>query len=105
MQLGPVEISKLEANGNNIYEAVAVTAKRAKEINDLYKIEFNNKISNIPKSRVDEDGDELMNHDQVRISLEFEKKLKPHQLALEEMLQGKIKYRFARPKHGHHHSK
>mgnify|MGYP000888565683 FL=1 len=104
MQPKAIEIKKLEKHASNIYEAIVVTAKRAREINDLYKIEFNNRISNLPKIKMDEEVDEFNNKDQAKISIEFEKRLKPHQLALEEMLNGKIKFRY--PKfHKHHHHK
>lgn len=95
MQLKAIEIKQLEEKASNIYEAIAVTAKRAREINDLYKVEFAQRISNLPKIKVDDEAEDIVtNHDQMKISIEFEKRLKPHQLALEEMLNGKISFRY-----------
>lgn len=95
MQLKAIDLKKLEEKASNIYEAIAVTAKRAREINDLYKVEFVQRISNLPKIKVDDENDDIIaNHDQMKISIEFEKRLKPHQLALEEMLNGKISFRY-----------
>jgi DNA-directed RNA polymerase subunit K/omega len=71
---------------------VLVSAKRARQINDELKIEFNAVLSTIPAGPSDENGEDVSNPVQMKISLEFEKREKPHIKALQELLDSKIEY-------------
>ncbi|MCX8010584.1 MAG: DNA-directed RNA polymerase subunit omega [Ignavibacteria bacterium] len=94
MPLKPIDLEKLEENASNIYEAIVVSAKRARQLNDEYKIEFNKRISEIPGITENDEQEEVDNPDQLRISKEFENYGKPTERALNELLSGQVKYRY-----------
>jgi DNA-directed RNA polymerase subunit K/omega len=71
-----------------------VAAKRARQLNDEYKIEYNALVSTIPVAAGDEETEDIQNPAQLKISLDFEKREKPHIQALDELLDGKIEYRY-----------
>lgn len=93
MRLSPVDIKVVEKNTANIYEAVIVASKRARLINDDNKLEFNTLLNTILAGREDE-FEEKENPDQLRISIEFEKRPKPHLMALQELMADEISYRY-----------
>jgi DNA-directed RNA polymerase subunit K/omega len=94
MEVTPVDLRELEIKTANIYEAIIVAAKKARQINDEIKIEFNALMSTIPVSGTDDETENIDNPAQLRISLEFEKKDKPHLLALHQLLDGNVEYEY-----------
>ena len=78
----------------NIYEAIIVSAKKARQINDENKIEYNALLSTIPTTGTDDENEDIENPAQLKIALELEKKEKPHLEALEQLLEGKIDYEY-----------
>lgn len=94
MKIGPIDLERIEKSTPNIYEAVIVASKRARVINDENKVEFNTVLSSMPSSSVDDEIDEKENPDQMRLSLEFEARPKPHMQALQDLLDGNVEYRF-----------
>ncbi len=93
MGIQPIDLRILKANAANLYEAVIVSAQKARNINEDNKTEFNNLISTFAPNSED-DFDERDNQEQEKISLEFEKRPKPHIIALEKMHDGEIEYRY-----------
>lgn len=93
MEARPVNISTIIGKTNNLYEAVIVAARRARQINDQNKLEYN-QLAGALLPAPDDEFDDRANPDLVKVSLEFEKKPKPSQLALNELLTEGIKYRF-----------
>ncbi|RCK75942.1 MAG: hypothetical protein IGBAC_1217 [Ignavibacteriae bacterium] len=100
MAVKPIDLKRLEEKVENIYEAVIVLSKRAQQINEEIKIEFNQQIEMI-KSKLSsiyaDDPDTMetyINPDQVNIAKEFEKRPKPTQIAIDELLNDKIEYRY-----------
>ncbi len=93
MPIKPIELTKLNDKAANIYEAVIVAALEARRINDENKIEFNTLLNNLIAGYEDE-FEERDNAEQIKISLEFEKRPKPHMLALQRLMDGEIKYRY-----------
>lgn len=94
MEVTPVDLRELESKTANIFEAIIVAAKRARQINDENKIEFNALMSTIPVSGTDDETENIDNPAQLRISLEFEKKEKPHLQALTEVMNGEVEYEY-----------
>jgi DNA-directed RNA polymerase omega subunit len=94
MEIKPVDLRELDKKASNVYEAVIVTAKRARQINDENKIEYNALLSTIPVTGTDDDSEDIENPAQSKISLDFELKQKPHVQAMQELLDGKIEYEF-----------
>jgi DNA-directed RNA polymerase subunit K/omega len=93
MAITPIDLRQLEAKTENLYEAVVVAGKRARQINEDNRLEFNQLVSTmIPV--VEDDFEERGNPDQEKISLQFEKREKPHLSALNELLENKVEYRY-----------
>ncbi len=93
MRLEPVDLKTIEVNTANIYEAVIVASKKARIISDDNKLEFNTLLSTVLAGREDE-FDEKENPDQMRLSVEFEKRPKPHLIALKELIETGIEFRY-----------
>lgn len=94
MNLVPIDLRAIDQRAENVYEAIVVAAQRARQINNENKIEFNALLNTIPSIGADDDAEDVTNPAQLKIALELEKKPKPQLKALEELLEGKIKYRY-----------
>ena len=92
MGITPIDLRSIDDKADNIYEAIIVSAKRARQITDENKIEFNALISTIPETVGDEESEDIDNPAQLKISQDMEKRDKPHVQALNEMLNGYIGY-------------
>ncbi|MCX7798015.1 MAG: DNA-directed RNA polymerase subunit omega [Melioribacter sp.] len=93
MALKPVDLRKIKERIPNLYEAVVVAARRARMVNDEYKLEFNTLLSSVVSSDDDEFEDKE-NPEQLKLSLEFEKRDKPHIKALNELIDKGLEYRY-----------
>lgn len=93
MPIRPIELRKLENKTANVYEAVIVAAKKARNINDQAKLEFTT-LLNTMIPNVDDEFEEKENPDQLRLSLEFENRKKPHLQAIDELIEGKVEFRY-----------
>ena len=94
MAITPVDLRKIDEIAGNIYEGIIVSAKRARQINDENKVEFNALVSTIPVGTNDDDSEDIENPAQMKISLDFEKREKPHIQAVHELEEDKIRYKF-----------
>lgn len=94
MQVQPIDLRALDEKVANVYEAVVVAAKYARRINEEAKLEFNTLVTTIPSKGFEDDGEDVENPDQLKISLEFEKRPKSHLQALHEVLDGNVKFRY-----------
>lgn len=80
-----------EATGN-IYESVAIIAKRANQISTEIKQELTRKLADF--STVNDSLEETFeNREQIEISKYYEKMPKPAIIATEEFLDGQVFYR------------
>ena len=93
MAIKPINLTKIKASIPNLYEAVIIAAKRARKINDDNKTEFNAHLSTMTTGHEDE-FEERENPEQMKLSLEFEKREKAHIQALNELVESKIEYRY-----------
>ena len=91
MPIKPLEIEEIESKAGNIYEAIVISAKRARQINDEVKIEFNQRIQ--PIMEKEEDDENIVSKDKMNISLDFEKRKKPTDSALNELLGDDLTFR------------
>ena len=41
MEINPIDLREIDEKAGNVYEAIIVTAKRARQVNSENKIEFN----------------------------------------------------------------
>lgn len=93
MPIKPIKLEQLKQNAETLYESVIVSALEARRINEDNKLEFNALMNTFVPS-TDEEFEERDNAEQEKISVEFEKREKPHLIALKKLLNGEIKYRF-----------
>lgn len=95
MPLKPIKLDYFYRSGINVHEAIVVASRRARQVNEEVKIEFNQRIETlVPKSDVETEGEIDVNPDQLRISMEFEKRPKPTDVSLHELIAGEIEWRY-----------
>lgn len=84
---------EIDKTTNNIYEAVAIIAKRADQIGEDIKIELNDKLEEFATHT--ENLEEIFeNKEQIEVSRFYEALPKPAALAVEEWKSGEIYYRY-----------
>jgi len=86
------DLNKLEGNTNNIYETIAIIAKRSNQISSEIKKELNTKLDEFA-SFTDNLEEVFENREQIEISKFYEKLPKPTLIATEEYIEDKIYYR------------
>ena len=94
MQITPIDLREIDNCADNIYEAIIVSALRARQVNDEVKIEFNAMLSTIPESTMDDESEDIDNPAQLKISQDMENRKKPHIQALDELLRDETKFRY-----------
>lgn len=99
MSVKPIAMHEFLAQAGNIYEAIIVAAKRSRQIHDDMKIELSQQLETLKALNATpepEDDTEVTtaNPDQLKISLEFEKRPKPTELAINEVKEKKVPYRY-----------
>lgn len=85
-------VSDLQAKTGNVYESIAVVAKRANQINVTLREELHNKLEEFA-SHTDTLEEIHENKEQIEISRAYEKMPNPALLATQEFLEDKIYYR------------
>ena len=86
--VSPISLDEIEKYAENVYEAIMVVAKRARQINDEQKQLLESQMD-MHEDTEDNYDEEAVNHeayDQPYVRLP-----KPTRLALEELLSGKLK--------------
>ena len=97
MAIQPRELGKIKERVPNLYEAVIVASKRARKINDDIKLEFNSLVNTMNAGH-EEEFEDRENPEQLKLSLEFEKREKPHIKAIKELIDEGIEYRYKNDK-------
>ncbi|MCX6161710.1 MAG: DNA-directed RNA polymerase subunit omega [Ignavibacteriae bacterium] len=92
MAIKTIDLKEFEKNAENVYEAVVIASRRARQINDESKLELSQRLE--PVIAKETEDDTIMNQDKLNISLEFEKRTKPTQDAVDEMMQDKLSFRY-----------
>jgi DNA-directed RNA polymerase subunit K/omega len=92
MSIQTQDIEKFESRAKNIYEALVVVSKRARQINDETKIELNQRLEPIIAKETEDDT--IMNQDKLDLSLEFEARAKPSLQSIKELMNDELDYRF-----------
>jgi len=86
------DLSELDAQTGNIYETVAIVAKRANQISVEIKQELNSKLDEF--ANYSDNLEEVFeNREQIEISKYYERLPKPALIALQEFVEGNIYYR------------
>lgn len=94
MALKPIDLEFFNREGKNVHESIVAASKRARQINEEVKIEFNQRIELITTKTESETEENDVNPDQLRISLEFEKRPKPTDVALDELVTTKLTWKY-----------
>ena len=92
MAIKTIDLEQFEAKAANLYEAVVITSKRARQINNELKIELNQRLEPIIARETEDDT--IMNQDKLNVSLDFEKRDKPTIQAIKEVLNDELQYRY-----------
>jgi len=88
------DITSLSASVGNVYQTVAIIAKRANQISNEMKNELERKLSDF--STITDNLEEIHeNREQIEVSRMYEKMPKPTLRAIKEFEDGKIYYRNA----------
>ena len=93
MAIKTIDTSELAEKIGNLYESTVILSKRARQIATHTKAELDTKLSYFEDFGLEPTDEIRTNEDQLRISLEYEKRDKPTQVAIEEMLDDEIYYR------------
>src|SRR5437763_13005459 len=83
---------ELREKTGNIYQSIAIIAKRANQINIAMKEELHNKLEEFA-THTDSLEEIHENKEQIEISKAYEKMPNPAILATQEFMEGKIYYR------------
>jgi DNA-directed RNA polymerase subunit K/omega len=94
MNVEPIDLRDIDKVTANVYEAAIVSSKRARQLNDEQKMEFNALLSTIVQPAGEEEGEDIQNPVQLKFALEFEAREKPHLQALKELLEGKVEFEY-----------
>ncbi len=86
------DVNELKSKTGNIYESIAIIAKRANQINITVKEELHSKLDEFA-SHTDSLEEIHENKEQIEISRAYEKMPNPAILATSEFLESKIYYR------------
>lgn len=82
----------IKAKTGNLYELIAIVAKRANQINIALKEELHNKLEEFA-THTDSLEEIHENKEQIEISRAYERMPNPAILATQEFMEGKIYYR------------
>ena len=93
MPIRTVDVDVLADKTGNLYESVAVMAKRARQIARETKTELDSHLQVFEDYSVENIEEIRSNEDQLRISLEYERRPKATELAIEEMFADETYFR------------
>ncbi|HEY0678469.1 MAG TPA: DNA-directed RNA polymerase subunit omega [Chitinophagaceae bacterium] len=85
-------LTEIKARTGNLYESIAIVAKRANQINIAMKEELHNKLDEFA-SHTDSLEEIHENKEQIEISRAYERMPNPSLLATQEFMENKIYYR------------
>src|SRR5436853_6442149 len=88
----PKKLSDIKEKTGNIYESIAIIAKRANQINITLKEELHNKLEEFA-THTDSLEEIHENKEQIEISRAYERMPNPAILATQEFMENKIYYR------------
>lgn len=92
MAIKTIDVSSLASEAGGIYEAVAILAKRSRQVSSKMKSELDEKLSYF-EGFGPEMEDTRMTEEQVRTSVEYEKRSKATEVSIDEMIDHEIYFR------------
>ena len=100
MAIKTLDTTKLAAETGNLYETVAVLSRRATQVAAKSKQELDAKLVYFEDLSLDPAEEMRSNEDQLRISLEYERRPKAPAVAIEEIETGELYFRNPTPAAG-----
>lgn len=94
MSIKTLDLAALTAHTGNIYETVAVLSKRARQIAAYERAELDERLAYF-EGFGPEMEDARMVDEQIRTSLEFERRVKPTETAVDELTAHELFFRHA----------
>lgn len=89
-----LDTERLAAETGNLYQTVVVVSRRARQVASRTKAELDQKLSYFDDLTLLEPTEDLrVNEDQLKVSLEYEKKPKSGAVAVDEFLNDQIYFR------------
>ncbi len=92
MALKTINVDALVDHTGNLFESVAILAKRARQLAAQTKSDLDNKLAYF-EGFEPELEDPRFQEEQTKISLEYELKPEPTEMAISEMFNGEIYFR------------
>lgn len=92
MAIETLNVEELADRTGNLYETVAILSKRSRQVASDTRSELDEKLSYF-EGFGPEMEDVRMQEEQEKVSLEYEKKPEPTEVAIDEFLEDKIYYR------------
>jgi len=92
MAIETLDVEKLAQRTGNLYETVAILSKRARQVSSDMKSELDDKLSYF-EGFGPEMEDVRMQEEQEQVSIEFEEKPEPTEIAIDDFLEDRIYYR------------
>lgn len=93
MPIRTLDTNALADETGNLYESVVVLSKRARQVASKTKAELEQKLSYFEDLSLDPAEELRSNEDQLRISLEYERKQKAPDTSIEELEEGQLYFR------------
>jgi len=94
-------MEKFISNVSNLYEAIVIASKRARQVHDEMKIELRQRIETLNQlsttTEAEDEMDTTVNPDQLKISLEFEQRAKATDTAMRDLTTNQIEWRYKEP--------
>jgi DNA-directed RNA polymerase subunit K/omega len=97
MAIKPIDLEFFNQPGKNVHECIVAASKRARQINEDLKIEFNQRVEMFTTKTESETEENDVNPDQLKVSLEFEKRPKPTDIALDELMHDQLRWQYKEP--------
>jgi DNA-directed RNA polymerase subunit K/omega len=94
MALKPIDLEFFNRPDKNVHECIVAASRRARQLNEEIKIEFNQRVEMITVKTEGEGEENDINPDQLKISLEFEKRAKPTDTALNELITDQLSWKY-----------
>lgn len=92
MAIKTLDVARLTEQTENIYEAVVILSKRARQVANRQKAELDDKLAYY-EGFATEMENLRMQEEQARVSVDFETRPKAMEMAIDEMLDHEIYFR------------
>ena len=92
MAIKTIDMNRLAAMTGNLFESVAILSKRSRQISTNVKTELDDKLAYF-EGFEQELEDPRFQEEQAKVSLEYEVKPEPTEMAIDEMVDGDVYFR------------